>query len=351
MFQWNAESAQRLVQLQSGAADGIDNVGTDDFDTVKGDGNLQLVERPPLNVFYVGFNVDITPFDNEQVRQAIGYAIDKQRIVDNFYPKGSTVATQFLPTAIPGYTKGFTGLHLRPGQGQAAAARGRLPERLDVKLSYRDVVRGYLRASPRSWPRTSRPSWPQVGINVTLDQQESTHVHRQRQRREAALLPARLGRRLPGCHQLLDYHFGKGASPQFGTGFTDIQALITQGGQMADQAPAGPDLRPGGQLLAQHVPMVPIANGGSATAYKEGRPEPAGQPAHQRAFVAKLGIPARTSSSSSRTASPAACTAPTRPTARRCGSASRSVSRCSPTRSTAPRSSRAWPRATSRTPT
>ena len=45
VFQWSTEAAQRLVQLQSGAADGIDNVGTDDFDTVKGDANLQLVER------------------------------------------------------------------------------------------------------------------------------------------------------------------------------------------------------------------------------------------------------------------------------------------------------------------
>src|SRR3954471_2517452 len=108
VFQWNPESAQRLVQLQSGAADGIDNVGTNDFDTVKNDGNLQLVERPALNVFYVGFNVDDPPFNTEKVPQGIGYAIDKQRIVDNFYPKGSTVATQFLPAAIQGYDKGFT---------------------------------------------------------------------------------------------------------------------------------------------------------------------------------------------------------------------------------------------------
>src|SRR5262249_38521692 len=107
VFQWNGEPAQRLVQLQSGAADGMDNVGTSDFDTVKNDPNLQLVERPPLNVFYVGFNVDDAPFNNEKFRQAIGYAIDEKRIVDNFYPKGSTVATQFLPTAIPGYAQAF----------------------------------------------------------------------------------------------------------------------------------------------------------------------------------------------------------------------------------------------------
>ena len=108
MFRWSTEAAQRLVELQSGAVDGIDNVGTDDFATVEGDSNLQLVERDPLNVFYLGFNVDTPPFDNEQLRQAIGYAIDKARIVDNFYPAGSLPATQFLPPGIPQYQEDAT---------------------------------------------------------------------------------------------------------------------------------------------------------------------------------------------------------------------------------------------------
>ena len=72
VFRWSAEAAQRLVELQSGTVDGIDNVGTDDFETVAGDSNLQLIERDPLNVFYLGINVDKPPFDDEQVRQAIG---------------------------------------------------------------------------------------------------------------------------------------------------------------------------------------------------------------------------------------------------------------------------------------
>ena len=130
MFRWSEEAAQRLVELQSGAVDGIDNVGTDDFETVEGDSNLQLIERDPLNVFYVGFNVDKAPFDNEQVRQAIGYAIDKQRIVDNFYPEGSVAATQFLPPAIPQVQEGFEAFTLRPDAGQGAAGRGRLSRRV-----------------------------------------------------------------------------------------------------------------------------------------------------------------------------------------------------------------------------
>ncbi len=68
---------------------------------IEGDSNLQLITRPALNVFYVGMNNTFPPFDNEKVRQAIAMGIDRQRIVDNFYPAGSEVASHFTPCAIP----------------------------------------------------------------------------------------------------------------------------------------------------------------------------------------------------------------------------------------------------------
>ena len=99
-----------------------------------------------------------------------------------------------------------------------------------MKLSYRDVVRGYLAAADARWPPTSRPSWPQVGIKVTLDQQESgTFIDNANDGK----LPFYLlgwGADYPDATNFLDYHFGKGASPQFGAGFPDIQDLLTQGG-------------------------------------------------------------------------------------------------------------------------
>jgi peptide/nickel transport system substrate-binding protein len=101
VFRWGTESAQRLLELQSGTVDGIDNVGEDDFATVEGDSNLQLIVRPPLNIMYFGFNNTYPPFDNEKVRQAIAMGIDRQRIVDNFYAPGSEVASHFTPCSIP----------------------------------------------------------------------------------------------------------------------------------------------------------------------------------------------------------------------------------------------------------
>src|SRR5690606_25770991 len=105
VFRWSEEAAQRFVELQAGTVDGIDNPGRDDFEVIANDSELQLLEREGTNVFYVGFNRDIAPFDNEQVRQAIGMGLDRQRIVDAFYPPGSTVADQFLPQSIFGFTE------------------------------------------------------------------------------------------------------------------------------------------------------------------------------------------------------------------------------------------------------
>ncbi len=65
------QGAQRLTELQSGTVDGIDNPTPDDFETIKNDDTLVLYPRQALNIFYLGFNRDKAPFDNEKVRQAI----------------------------------------------------------------------------------------------------------------------------------------------------------------------------------------------------------------------------------------------------------------------------------------
>jgi ABC-type transport system substrate-binding protein len=97
IFRWSEQSAQRLLELQAGTVNGIDNPGTDDIATIQADSNLKLYPRQGFNIFYIGFNNTIPPFDNPLVRQAIAYAIDRQRIVDQFYAAGSSVATNFVP--------------------------------------------------------------------------------------------------------------------------------------------------------------------------------------------------------------------------------------------------------------
>lgn len=100
IFRWSEQSAQRLLELQSGNVHGIDNPGPDDIATIEADPNLKLYPRNGFNIFYIGFNHDVPPFDNLLVRQAITFAIDRQRIVDQYYPVGSSVSDSFVPAFV-----------------------------------------------------------------------------------------------------------------------------------------------------------------------------------------------------------------------------------------------------------
>ncbi len=267
IFRWSAEAAQRLVELRSGAVDGIDNVGPEDFETVSNDDELQLLERDPLNVFYVGFNVDQAPFDDERVRRAMAMAIDKERIVENFYPAGSEPAEQFLPDAIPGAVEGFDANPYDPEAAQALLAEAGLENGFDVTLSLRDVVRGYL-PNPVPVATDIQAQLAQIGVNVTIDVQESgTFIDNA----NAGTLPFYLlgwGADYPDATNFLDFHFGAGASPQFGTGFPDIHEVLAEAASLTDQDERDELYAEAAELLEQHVPMVPVAHGGSAVAFK-----------------------------------------------------------------------------------
>jgi ABC-type transport system substrate-binding protein len=56
------------------------------------------------SVFYLGLNNNIAPFNNPVARQAIEYAVDKQKIIKLFNGRG-IVANQPLPPGLPGYQK------------------------------------------------------------------------------------------------------------------------------------------------------------------------------------------------------------------------------------------------------
>ncbi len=60
---------------------------------------------PQLDVWYVGFNTTMPPFDDVKVRQAFAYATDKQAIADVFFLKMVTPAWGILPPGMPGYNE------------------------------------------------------------------------------------------------------------------------------------------------------------------------------------------------------------------------------------------------------
>jgi ABC-type transport system substrate-binding protein len=269
IFRWSQEGPQKLIELQAGTVDGIDAPAPDDLETIENDPNLQLVPREAFNVFYVGFNNTYPPFDNEQVRQAVAMAIDRQRIVDNFYPPGSVVADQFLPEGLVARAEGSTWYEFDPEAARALLEEAGFGEGFQTTLTYRNVYRTYLPEPPIVAQDIAAQLLENLNIEVEIVEMES-----------GAFIDASDSGQLEGLHLLgwngdypdptnfYDYHFGAGASDQFGEQFEDITSNLSEAASISDEEARREIYSEVNELLKQHVPMIPIAHGASAVAYK-----------------------------------------------------------------------------------
>lgn len=267
IMKWNKEAAARLTSLKSGEADGIDNPDPNDFASIQSDNSLKLYPREALNVMYLGMNNTKAPLDNEKVRQAIAMGVDRDAIIKKYYPAGSTVAQYFTPCAIPGGCEGDPWYKYDPEAAKKALAGAGFPNGFNIKLSYRDVVRSYL-PSPGKVAEELQSQLKKIGVNVTIDVQESATLLDNAKKGNLELHLLGWGADYPDQTDFLDYHVGKGASDQFGKKFTDLTDILTKAASLADPVERNKLYAQANNLLKQHVPMVPIAHGGSATVYK-----------------------------------------------------------------------------------
>jgi peptide/nickel transport system substrate-binding protein len=273
VLRWGAESAQRLNELRSGNIEGMTLVGPNDFDTVKNDSTLQLVSPPAgtnLDTFYLGMNHDVSPWDNAKVREAISYAINKQRLVDNFYPPGSEVAKYFTPCALDFACTGDPFPDFDPQKAKALLAEAGYPNGFSTKLQYRPAVRGYLPQPPQI-AEELQAQLADVGIKVTLDEQDNAqYIVNSNTGKLDGLFMLGWGADYPEITNFLDYHFGPGCTAAFGACYPDIANPIAQGGATVDQAARTTAYTAANSALVKEVPMVPIAHGAFANAYVAG---------------------------------------------------------------------------------
>ena len=278
IFRWGTEGNQRVTELQAGTVDGIDNVPPESFETIRGDSNYQLIDREGLNTLYLGFNNNPktegfdnsqNPMANEKVRQAIAMGINRDQILSEFYPPGSEVATHFTPCAIPNGCVGDPWYEFDAAAAKALLAEAGYPDGFETKLSYRPAVRGYLPDPPAVAQAVQAQLLANLNINATLDQQDDTTYL---DNAAAGLLDGLYllgwGADYPDQTNFLDYHFGAGASDQFGDKFDDITAALQAGAAGANDAEREPSYVEANNAIKAHVPMVPMVHGGSGVAYK-----------------------------------------------------------------------------------
>ena len=136
--------------------------------------------------------------------------IDRQRIVDNFYPAGSEVATYFTPVRHPVRLRGRRLVRVRRRRRQGAAGRRPgFPNGFNTKIYYRDVVRGYLPDPNVVAQDLQAQLKDNLGINATIDVQESaTFLDNAIAGKLTASTCSAGAPTIPDPTNFLDYHFG-----------------------------------------------------------------------------------------------------------------------------------------------
>lgn len=97
------EAAQRTIALETGEVDLAYDLLPNDLEKVRGNSGLTLFEAPSLTCYYVSMNMKKPPFDNQKVRDAVNYAIDRQLIIDTIASGSGEAADAIVAPAVFGY--------------------------------------------------------------------------------------------------------------------------------------------------------------------------------------------------------------------------------------------------------
>jgi ABC-type transport system substrate-binding protein len=275
VLRWATEGAARLLELQSGNVHYITNLSPDDWETVRNDDNLQLLIDENPNILYLAMTNTFEPFDNLQVRQAIAQGIDRQRIVENFYPDGSEAASHFTPCSIPNGCQGEEWYEF-----DADAANAMLDEaglegtpgdcqndpRFETSIFYRDVFRVYLPEPGVVAQEIQTQLCENLGIQADIEVMESgAFIDESTQGRLDGFYLLGWGADYPHVTNFLDFHFSQ-ENPQFGDPHPEIYEVLNEAASITDPDEAAPLYEEANNAIKELVPMVPVAHGTSANA-------------------------------------------------------------------------------------
>ena len=165
IIQTISDPLARTQALKAGEIDGYDLVAPGDIEGLQEDGFI-IENRPAFNILYLGMNQKAAPLDDLKVRQAIAHAIDKEAVISQSLPEGTTPATQFIPDLVEGFSEGVTTYEYDPEKAKALLAEAGA-EGATIEFNYpTGVSRPYMPA-PEDTYVAIKSQLEAVGLKVT----------------------------------------------------------------------------------------------------------------------------------------------------------------------------------------
>jgi len=126
------EGTSRTIALETGEVDVVDELPSNDVSKVEDASDLTMYSSASTRIDYLGMNTQMAPFDNQLVRQAFNYAVDKQAVM-MVAIDGTGVATEsILAPSMLGYKA--SGYKYDPEKAKELLAEAGYPDGFELTL-------------------------------------------------------------------------------------------------------------------------------------------------------------------------------------------------------------------------
>ncbi|MFE3450774.1 ABC transporter substrate-binding protein [Nonomuraea sp. NPDC059194] len=155
-----ADPSARVTALESGRVSAIEDVPYIDAARVAQKNELEAVQS--FGLLFLMFNCAEKPFDDKRVRQALHYAIDKDKLIKTGMLGNASAATGYVQETHPSYAKAATVYGYDPDKAKALLQEAGVSG-LKVTMVTTDT----------GWVKDVVPiikeSWDAIGVSTTLD--------------------------------------------------------------------------------------------------------------------------------------------------------------------------------------
>ncbi|WP_276120095.1 ABC transporter substrate-binding protein [Pararhizobium qamdonense] len=120
IFAITTDAATRIQKLKAGECQIAVYPSPADIPDLKENSNLNVLQRPGLNVGYLAFNTTQKPFDDPRVRRAVTQGINKKAILEAVYQGSGVVAESVLPPDMAGFNRELKTVGYDPASAKQA---------------------------------------------------------------------------------------------------------------------------------------------------------------------------------------------------------------------------------------
>lgn len=159
------DSAARIAALRSDRVDWIEGVSPDDIPSLESAGFI-VTQKLFDWVWFWSYDVEKEPFDDQRVRLALNFAIDREAIADSLLNGTAVPLRQIMPEVNPLYDPADDLYEYDPELARDLLAEAGYPDGFEMVLSYPDSGSGYM--MPREMNEALQAQLAEIGVDVTF---------------------------------------------------------------------------------------------------------------------------------------------------------------------------------------